>query len=93
MSRAIRAEVIHVVAPDELDEYDLERDLRERADGRYVLVCREGGVPSWLERLIAFLRRDPIEPVTIVTDTAAEEGSEIAVEVRETGTPGVYEAV
>ena len=84
-------EVIHVVAPDELDGYELETELRERADGRYVLVCREGGSPSWFERLIAFLRREPIEPVTLVAEAGAEEGTELDVEVTETGTPGVYE--
>ena len=46
MVQTMRAEVIHVVPPEELDSYDLESDLRERADGRYVLVCREGGRPS-----------------------------------------------
>lgn len=90
---AMRAEVIHVIAPEELDGYDLESTLRERAAGRYVLVCREGGVPSWFERVVAFLRRDPIEPVTIIADTGAEEGDEIDVQVFETETPGVYEVV
>ncbi|PSP58767.1 hypothetical protein BRC72_03605 [Halobacteriales archaeon QH_7_66_36] len=93
MVQTMRAEVIHVVPPEELDSYDLESDLRERADGRYVLVCREGGRPSWFERLVAFLRREPIEPVTLVAETDAEEGAEIDVAVTETGTPGVYEVV
>ncbi|MFC7176677.1 DUF7526 family protein [Halosegnis marinus] len=43
----LTVEVVHVVAPDELDEYDLDPALRERADGRYLLVGRKGGRRRW----------------------------------------------
>ncbi|MFC7235180.1 DUF7526 family protein [Halosegnis marinus] len=87
----LTVEVVHVVAPDELDEYDLDPALRERADGRYLLVGRKGGSPSLGERVWAFLRRSPIEAVTLVADEGAEEGEELTVEAAETDTPGVYE--
>lgn len=92
MAETIRGEVLHVVGPDELDEYELESDLRRLAESRYLLVCRQGGTPSWAERVWAFLTRRPIEAVTLVTETAASEGEEVTATVRETGTPGVYEA-
>ena len=93
MVETIRGEVIHAVAPDELDDYDLQPAVRELAEGRYVLVCRAGGAPSWLDRLVAFVRRDPIEAVTVVADEPAAEGEEIVVSAEETDVPGVYDAV
>ncbi|WP_135304367.1 DUF7526 family protein [Haloarcula amylovorans] len=93
MTETIAGEVIHVVPPDELDDYDLDPDLASLADSRYVLVCRKGGRPSWLERIVAFLRREPIEPVTLVADTAAEEGDEVTATVSETGIAGVYDVI
>ncbi|NHN60071.1 MULTISPECIES: hypothetical protein [Halorussus] len=93
MTETLRAEVLHVVAPEELDEYDLDEELRTLAESRYVLVCRKGGAPSWVERVRAFLTRRPIEPATLVTETAAGEGREVTATVEETGIPGVYETV
>ena len=93
MAETLRGEVLHVVAPEELDEYDLDGDLRALAESRYVLVCRKGGAPSWVERVLAFLTRRPIEPATLVAETAASEGQEVTATVEETGIPGVYEAV
>lgn len=92
MGERLRGEVLHVVDPDELDEYDLESDLRSLADSRYVLVCRDGGSPSWTERVRSFLTRRPIEAVTLVSDTAAAEGTEVTATVQETDIGGVYEA-
>jgi hypothetical protein len=92
MEERIRGEVIHVVEPTDLDDYDLQPELRELADSRYVIVCREGGTPSWFERLRAFFLREPIEPVTLVTDRGADEGQELTARVRETEMAGVYEA-
>lgn len=91
MSESLTVEVVHVVAPEELDDYDLDPDLRERAEGRYLLVCRKGGSPSLFARVWAFLRRRPIEAVTLVADEGAAEGEELTVPVVETGTQGVYE--
>ncbi|MFB6128056.1 MAG: hypothetical protein ABEJ79_12295 [Halolamina sp.] len=93
MSETVRGEVIHVVGPDELDEYELEAELATMAESRYVLVCRDGGVPSVLERIWAVLRRRPIEPVTIVAERDVEEGTELTATVRETELAGVYRAV
>ncbi|MFC6757374.1 hypothetical protein ACFQER_12725 [Halomicroarcula sp. GCM10025894] len=73
MPREITGEVIHVVEPDEHDDYELDGTVAELADSRYLLVCREGGVPSFFERLVAFFKRDPITPVTLVSDEGAEE--------------------
>ncbi|MFC7075747.1 DUF7526 family protein [Haloarcula halophila] len=92
MTERITGEVIHVVEPSDLDDYDLQPELEELADSRYVLVCREGGVPSWFERVRAFLLRRPIEPITLVAERGADEGEEVTASVRETGMPGVYEA-
>ncbi|MDZ7745355.1 MAG: hypothetical protein U5K28_02085 [Halobacteriales archaeon] len=89
----VRAEVIHVVAPDEFDEYELQPALVERATGRYLLVCRKGGSPSWFERVKLFLRREGIEAITLVSDEPREEGDEIDVSVTETELAGVYEVV
>ena len=92
MAETLRGEVLHVVDPEELDEYELDAELRSLAESRYVLVCREGGSPSWFERVRSFLTRSPIEAVTLVSDRAAAEGSEVTATVRETGIGGVYEA-
>ena len=81
-----------MIAPDD-DGDDLVPALREAADDRYVLVCRVGGRPSWLELVGAFLRRDPIEAVTVLADDGAEEGEELSLTVSETDVPGVYETV
>ncbi|MBX0325720.1 hypothetical protein EGH21_22135 [Halomicroarcula sp. F13] len=93
MTETITGEVVHVVPPEDLDDYELDPDLRSLADSRYVLVCRKGGRPSWLERVVAFFRRTPIEPVTLVADTAAEEGDDVTASVEETGVTGVYDVV
>lgn len=93
MTETFQVEVLHVVAPDELDDHDLDPDLRDRADGQYLLVCRRGGAPSLVERLWAFLRRDPIEAITVVSPSGAEPGTEHAVTVDETNLAGVYERV
>jgi hypothetical protein len=92
MPEMLEGEVIHVVPPEKLDEYDLESELQELAESRYVIVCRAGGAPSWFERIWALLTRDPIEAVTVVTDTAASEGDEVTATVEETSMAGVYEA-
>lgn len=93
MGQRLVAEVIHVVPPDELDDHELQPELQELAASRYVLVCRKGGKPSWLDRLRSFLLRDPIEPVTVVTDTERSEGDQLDASVRETTIAGVYETV
>lgn len=86
-----RVTVVHAVSPAELDEYELEGDLGTLAADRHILVCRKGGSPSWVERLWSFLKREPIEAVTLVSNTAASEGDEVAVTVTETDIAGVYE--
>ncbi len=92
MVETVEGEVLHVVEPAELDDADLEPALAELAESRYVLVCREGGHPSRLQRLWSFLRRDPIHAVTLVSEAGAEVGEEITREVEETSLAGVYEA-
>lgn len=92
MTETLDLSVIHVVPPDELAEAGVESNLESLADGRYVLVCRTGGEPSWLERLWAFLRRRPIEAVTIVADAPVKEGATVTATVGETDIAGVYEA-
>jgi hypothetical protein len=91
MNETIAGEVIHVVPPDDHEDYDFEPELASLAESRYVIVCRKGGTPSWLERVVAFFRRQPIEPVTLVADSAAEEGTEITAAVEETTIAGVYD--
>ncbi|MFC7138143.1 hypothetical protein ACFQRB_20030 [Halobaculum litoreum] len=93
MTSELHAEVLHVVAPDEGDEEALVPELRDLAAGRYVLVCRRGGPPSVLDRLRAFVRREPIEAVTVVADEAAAEGDVVDLTVRETSLTRVYEVV
>jgi hypothetical protein len=92
MAETIAGEVIHVVEPSELDDYELEPELKSLAESRYILVCRKGGSPSWIERIAAFVRRDAIEPVTVVSETVADEGQEVTATVIKTELDGVYEA-
>ncbi|MFC7129770.1 DUF7526 family protein [Haloferax chudinovii] len=92
MTETIRGDVLHAIPPDELDEEDLSPELRALADSRHVLVVRKGGHPSILDLVWAFVRRDPIEAVTVVTDHPAEEDEEVTLTVEETDTPGVYVA-
>jgi hypothetical protein len=89
----LTADVVHALAPDELEEADLQPELAELAAGRHVLVCRKGGRPSWSERIIAFVRRSPIEAVTVVADESLAEGDEFTAQVAETNLTGVYEVV
>ncbi|GGC59289.1 DUF7526 family protein [Haloferax sulfurifontis] len=92
MTETIRGDVLHAISPDELDDEDLSPELRALADSRYVLVIRKGGHPSMLDLVWAFVRRDPIEAVTVVTDRPAEEDEEVTLTVEETDMPGVYVA-
>jgi len=89
----LTADVVHALAPDELDDADLQPELEALAVGRHVLVCRKGGTPSWTERILAFLRRTPIEAVTVVADEGVPEGEEFTARVAETDLAGVYEVV
>lgn len=92
MAETLQGEVIHVVAPADQEECELDAELRTLAESRYILVCRKGGSPSWFERIWSFLRGKPIEAVTLVTETAATEGQTVTATVEETGMAGVYEA-
>lgn len=94
MSETFRGEVLHVVPPGEAADHELEAALEELAASRAILVCRRGGAPSLLELLWALLRRDPIEPVTIVADTdgTVAEGDEITTRIADTEIAGVYTA-
>jgi hypothetical protein len=90
-----RGEVLHVVPPGERADHELEAAMTELAASRSILVCRRGGAPSLLELLWAFIRRDPIEPVTIVADLEAgtvSEGDEITTRLTSTELAGVYAA-
>jgi len=89
VTETITIEVVHTVAPEELDEADLQPALREIADSRHVVVGRRGGRQSWLDRIRAFIARDPVEAVTVVTDEPAREGEEVTLRVDETEIPGV----
>jgi hypothetical protein len=91
MVEQLTAEVLHVVPPDDREEYDLDTRVASLAESRYLLVCRNGGAPSWIERMIAFLRRDPIEPVTLIADEGVDVGTELTARVEETAVSGVYE--
>jgi hypothetical protein len=90
MTETIEGEVLHVIPPDELGDHDLEPELQELAASRYVLVVRKGGHPSILALVSAFLRRDPIEAVTVVTDQRVEEREEVSLTVEQTEMAGVY---
>jgi len=95
VSESFRGEVIRVIPPEETDDHELEPAMEELAASRSILVCRRGGAPSLLELLWAFLRRDPIEPVTIVADLRSEtvgEGDEITARITSTELAGVYTA-
>jgi len=92
MDETIAGEVIHVVPPADHEDYDFEPEMASLADSRYVIVCRKGGKPSWLERVRSFFTRRPIEATTLVSETGADEGDEVTATVRETDLPGVYEA-
>ena len=91
MTERITGEVIHVVGPDEQGDYDLEGAVAELAESRYILVCRKGGAPALFERVLAFLRRQAIEPVTLVADEGADEGAELTATVEPTAVAGVYD--
>jgi hypothetical protein len=91
MVETLTGEVLHVVPPEKLDEYDLDDELRRLAASRYVLVCRKGGAPSVIERVRSFLLRDPIEPVTLVADADPDEGEEVTAIVEATPIAGVYD--
>lgn len=93
MPETLDTQVLAVVDPAEADDGTLRPELRELADARYVLVCRKGGAPSWFERATSFLRRDPIEAVTLVADTAPAEGEELTARVEETDLAGVYDVL
>ncbi|MFB6270453.1 MAG: hypothetical protein ABEH83_10940 [Halobacterium sp.] len=91
MAETLTTQVLAVVDPEDAEADELQPGLRELADARYVLVCRNGGAPSWPERIKAFLFRQPIEAVTLVADTAPEPGEEITVRAEETDMVGVYD--
>ncbi|MDS0259523.1 hypothetical protein NDI56_08970 [Haloarcula sp. S1CR25-12] len=93
MPREITGEVIHVVPPEEQGDYELDGTVAELAESRYLLVCRKGGAPSFFERVVAFFKRDPIRPVTLVSDEGAEEGTEIEATVEFTTVDDVYEVI
>lgn len=93
MPREITGEVIHVVPPEDRADYDLDGTLADLAASRYILVCRKGGKPSFFERVVSFFRRDPIEPVTLVADSGADEGTEITATVDFTTVDGVYDVI
>ena len=96
MPETFHGEVIRSIPPEEVGDHDLEPAMEELAASRSILVCRRGGAPSLLELLWAFLRRDPIEPVTIVADIEAgtvAEGEEITTRIATTELAGVYTAV
>jgi hypothetical protein len=89
----LTTQVLAVVDPAEADDDELQPELRELADARYVLVCRKGGAPSWLERVKAFVLRDPIEAVTLVADAPPDVGAEVTVRAEETAMVGVYDVL
>lgn len=90
MTETIQGDVLHVVPPEELDEQDLTPGLKELAESRYVVVLRQGGHPSLLDLLWAFIRRNPIETMTVVTDRRFEEDDEVTLTVEKTDMVGVY---
>ena len=75
MTDTFTVEVLHTVEPEALDEAELQPALRDLADSRYVVVGRKGGRQSWLDRLRAFVARDPVEAVTLVADEAVNGGA------------------
>ncbi|WP_416839658.1 hypothetical protein [Haloferax sp. DFSO52] len=90
MTETIHGDVLHVIPPDELDEHELDPELQALAESHYVLVLRKGGHPSIVDLIWAFIRRNPIEAVTVVTDQPAKEDDEVTLTVEETDIVGVY---
>jgi hypothetical protein len=86
-------EVIHTVAPEDFGDYELQADLQSLADSRYLLICREGGSPSLIDRVRSFLTRRPIQAVTLISNHTADEGNKVTATVVPTEMGGVYEAV
>lgn len=86
------AEVLHVVPPDDHEDHDLTPYLARHATDRYLVVCRRGEKQSWLDRVLAFLRRDPIEAITLIADDSVEEGAQVRVTADETEMAGVFDA-
>lgn len=76
-----------------MDEYDLDGDVRDLAESRYLLVCWKGGSPSIFQRLKLILARSTLEPVTLVSDDAVAEGDIVTATVEETDTAGVYDVL
>jgi hypothetical protein len=93
MTETIKGDVLHVIPPDELGEHDLEPELQRLAESRYVLVCRRGGHPSLVRLLWAFIRREPLEAVTVIADEPAAEKESVSLTVEETTMVGVYRTV
>jgi len=94
VSETFHGDVLRVIPPEELADHELEPALEELAASRGILVCRRGGHPSLLELIWAFVRRDPIEAVTVVANVEDEnvsEGDEITAQITETELFGVYE--
>ncbi|SDM82287.1 hypothetical protein SAMN04487949_2707 [Halogranum gelatinilyticum] len=92
MTETVQGDVLHVIPPEEVGSHDLEPDLRTLAESRYVVVVREGGHPSILDLIVAFVRRKPIEVVTVVTDQPVAEDDEVTLTVEPTEMEGVYVA-
>lgn len=90
MTETFEGDVLHAIPPEEVGDHDLEPELQTLAEAQYVLVCRRGGHPSIFGLLWAYIRGNPLEAVTIVTDQPAEEGDSISVTVEETAMAGVY---
>ncbi|WP_235218882.1 hypothetical protein [Halobacterium salinarum] len=90
MPETLTASVIHALPPEEHADADLEPALESLAADRYILVCRKGGTPTRIQRLLAFLRRDPIEAITVVADDAVPAGDEFTTQVTATELAGVY---
>ncbi|CAM2888972.1 hypothetical protein [Halobacterium salinarum] len=90
MPETLTASVIHALPPEEHADADLEPALESLAADRYILVCRKGGTPTRIQRLLAFLRRDPIEAITVVADDAVPEDDEFTTQVTATELAGVY---
>ena len=93
MTETIEGDVLHAIPPEEVGEHDLEPELQELATGRYVLVCRRGGHPSLFALLWAFIRRKPLEAVTVVADEPAAEGDSVSLVVEETTMTAVCRVV
>jgi len=93
MAETVEGDVLHAIPPDELGEHDLEPELEKLAAEQYVLVCRRGGHPSMLQLLWAFIRRKPLEAVTVISAEPAAEGDSVSLVVEETTMTGVYRAV